>query len=281
MKHAVWEAALDVEGAISASASGGLGRGLVVASLLVILVASIRQLIKSLRRDRSLAQASKANQPVLNAGVVLASASVVGLVGSLVGLFATFTNQSILVGNGIASFFSTGLGLASLVGAFVFIVVIALRNKISSGSGKTLSLLGVVVSASLISGLVIAGDLPRPASSANAKTTLNDSVSATAVVVPGAAGPNSVRVGLSGPDEEIDVIREAVEAGLATATLVSLELDAKSEPVKLTLDDQGALFVEEIIAEAPGRWRVQIDLGDNGDLLMLDVTLVANPGYNK
>jgi len=279
--HAVLAAALDVEGAISASASGGLGRGLVLASLVVILVASIRQLSKSSRRSSPLAAGSKANQPVLDSGVVLASASVVGLVGSTVGLFATFTNQSILVGNGIVAFFSNGLGLTSLISSAVFIVLIAVRRKISSGSGRALSLLGVVVSASLITGLVVAGDLPRPASSANAKTTLNDSVSATAVVVPGAAGPNSVRVGLSGPDEEIDTIREAVEAGLATATLVSLELDAKSEPVTLTLDDQGALFVEEIVAEAPGRWRVQIDLGDNGDLLMLDVTLVANPGYNK
>ena len=281
MKQAVLAAALDVDGAISASASGGLGRGLVLASLLVILVASIRQLGKSLRKNRATSDSRISSFPVIDSGVVLASASVVGLVGSLVGLVATFTNQSILVGNGIASFFSTGLGVASLVGASVFIVVIALRNKISFGSGKALSLLGVVVSASLIAGLVLAGDLPRPASSANGKTTLNDSVSATAVVVPGAAGPNSVRVGLSGPDEEIEVIREAVEAGLATATLVSLELDIKSEPVTLTLDDQGALFVEEIVAEAPGRWRVQIDLGDNGDLLMLDVTLVANPGYRK
>jgi hypothetical protein len=281
MKHAVLAAALDVEGAISASASGGLGRGLVLASLLVVLVASVRQLSKSLRRSHATSGSRSSSAEVLDAGVVVASASAVGLVGSVVGLVATFTNQSILVGNGIASFFTTGLGLASLVGAAVFIVVIILRKKISSAPGKVLSLLGVVVCASLMSGLVVSGDLPRPASSANAKTTLNDSVSATAVVVPGAAGTNSVRVGLSGPDEEIKVIREAVEAGLATATLVSLELDAKSEPVTLTLDDQGALFVEEIVAEAPGRWRVQIDLGDNGDLLMLDVTLVANPGYNK
>lgn len=281
MLHAVSAAALDVEGAISASASGGLGRGLVLASLVVILVASIRQLGKSLRRNSAKSGPQTDLIPVLDAGVVLASASVVGLVGSTVGLFATFTNQSILVGNGIVAFFSNGLGITSLISAAVFIVLIAVRRKISSGSGMALSLLGVVVSASLITGLGVAGDLPRPASSANAKTTLNDSVSATAVVVPGAAGPNSVRVGLSGPDEEIEVIREAVEAGLATATLVSLELDAKSEPVMLTLDDQGALFVEEIVAEAPGRWRVQIDLGDNGDLLMLDVTLVANPGYSK
>lgn len=281
MKQAVLAAALDVEGAISASASGGLGRGLLLASLLVILVASIRQLGKSLRKNSATSDSRTHSVPVLDAGVVLASASVVGLVGSLVGLFATFTNQSILVGNGVLSVVATGLGTASLVSFAVFIAVIFLRGKISSGSGKALSLLGIIVSTSLITGLVVAGDLPRPASSANAKTTLNDSISATAVVVPGAAGPNSVRVGLSGPDEDIDVIREAVEAGLATATLVSLELDAKSEPVTLTLDDQGALFVEQIVAEAPGRWRVQIDLGDNGDLLMLDVTLVANPGYNK
>ncbi len=281
MLHAVLAAALDVEGAISASATGGLGRGLVLASLSVILVASIRQLSKSSRRSRPLAAGSQANQPVSDSGVVLASASVVGLAGSIIGLFATFTNQSILVGNGIVAFFSNGLGLTCLISAAVFIVVITVRSKISSGSGRALSLLGVVVSASLITGLVVAGDLPRPASSANAKATLNDSVSATLVVVPGAAGPNSVRVRLSGPDEEIDIVREAVEAGLATATLVSLELDAKSDPVKLTLDDQGAIFVQEIVAEAPGRWRVQIDLGDNGDLLMLDVTLVANPGYNK
>jgi hypothetical protein len=68
---------------------------------------------------------------------------------------------------------------------------------------------------------------------------------------------------------------------LATAQLVSLELDLKSEPVTVSLDDQGGLVVSEIVADAPGRWRIQIDLGDGGTLLSLDVTLSPNPGHSK
>jgi hypothetical protein len=280
----VVSSALDVEGAIAAAAAGGLARGLILAALTVVLVVAIRFLFSSLARKAKTTNSPEAKtSSALPVNVVLASSSAVGAIGSIIGILATWTSQSILVGGDVVSFFLGGLGLWSVLALVLFLVVIVLsiRNKGPKGSKYLASISAIVLSASLVAGLTLTGELTRPAGWAESKTTFNDSVSATAVMTPGAQGLNSIAVGLSGSDSDIEPIRQQIQAGLATATLVSLEQDLKSEPVAVALDDQGGLIVKDITAEAPGRWRIQIDFGDNGALLMLDVTLAPNPGYSK
>ena len=283
----VVSSALNVDGAIAAAAAGGLARGLILAALAVVLVVAIRFLFSSLASKAKTSNSSEAKtSSALPVNVVLASASAVGAIGSIIGILATWSSKSILVGGDVVSFFLDSLGLWSVLALVLFLVVIVLsiRNKGSKGSkgSKSLaSISAVVLSASLVAGLTLTGELTRPAGWAESKTTFNDSVSATAVMTPGAQGLNSIAVGLSGSDSDIEPIRQQIQAGLATATLVSLEQDLKSEPVAVALDDQGGLIVNDIVAEAPGRWRIQIDFGDNGALLMLDVTLAPNPGYSK
>ena len=280
----VLSSALNVDGAIAAAAAGGLARGLILAALTVVLVVAIRFLLSSVAKKAQVSNSAGANnQSPLPVNVVLASASAVGVIGSIVGILATWTSQSILVGGDVVPFFLGGLGLWSVLALVVLLVVIVLsiRNKGSKGSKSLASISAIVLSAALVAGLTLTGELTRPAGWAESKTTFNDSVSATAVMTPGAQGLNSIAVGLSGSDSDIEPIRQQIQAGLATATLVSLEQDLKSEPVAVALDDQGGLIVKDIVAEAPGRWRIQIDFGDNGALLMLDVTLAPNPGYSK
>jgi hypothetical protein len=280
----VVSAALDVEGAISAAAAGGLARGLILAALTVVLVVAIRFLFSSLAKKAKTSNSSEAKtSSALPVRVVLASSSAVGAIGSIIGILATWSSKSILVGGEVVSFFLDGLGLWSLLSLILFaaVIVLSLRNKGSKSTKYLASISAIVLSASLVAGLTLTGELTRPAGWAESKTTFNDSVSATAVMTPGAQGLNSIAVGLSGSDSDIEPIRQQIQAGLATATLVSLEQDLKSEPVAVALDDQGGLIVKDITAEAPGRWRIQIDFGDNGALLMLDVTLAPNPGYSK
>lgn len=276
--------ALDVQGAISGSAAGGLARGLILAGLFVVLNVGIYSIVAKWRKGPD---ASRSSQPkhlsALPLNVVLASASTVGVIGSLVGALATWTNKSILVGGDAVNFFTQGLGawsLASLV-FFATVIVLSIGVKKPRSAESALAVSTVVLASSLIAGLVLTDELTRPAGWVSTKGTFNDSVTATAVVTPGAQGLNSVTVDLSGPDSEVEPIRKQVRAGLATATLVSLEQDFKSTPVKVSLSDQGGLLVDEIVADAPGRWRLQIDLGDGGDLLMLDVTLAPNPAQSR
>lgn len=254
-----------------------------LAALAVIVVSAIRRASASFTGRKSpAASRSENSESLVPAGTVLASSAAVGLAGSVVGLVSSWTNQSILIGDSFVGAVSSGLGLWSLLSMVFFGIVISIvvwgRLPKIRGLG---SLTGMVAATSLIAALVVAGELSRPPSSAQALGTLNDSVTATAVVTPGAAGPNSLRVGLSGPDEEVGPVKEAVRAGRATAVLVSLELDMRSEPVPLAVDELGALYASEIVADAPGRWRVQIDLGDDGGLLILDVTLSPNPRHQK
>lgn len=281
MPPVVFEAALDVEGAISASAAGGLARGLVIAALAVIFVLGVRKIISSLGKSKSSNSASQSANSMRPGSVVLASASAVGIVGSLIGLVSASTNRSILTGDGLAESVTSGLGLWSGLSLVVFTLalILSVNQKISSRANTISLLTGIALATTLVIGMSISGDLPRPASYAQALGTLNDSVTATAVVTPGASGPNSLRVGLSGPDEEVEAIRQLVAGGLVSVTLVSLELDTRSEPVTLTLDDRGGLYAEELVANGSGRWRIQIDLGEEVDLLILDVTLAPNPGY--
>ena len=284
MASGVFTSTLDVEGAIAASASGGLARGLILAGLLVVLVVSLRFLVSSLpKRSKSAISSARIKQSALPMNVVLASASAVGAIGSVVGIFATWNNKIILTGGDPVTFFLNGLGAWSLLslGFFVVVIVIAIRAKKQVGPSFVSAFSSVVLAFSLVIGLFLSGDLTRPAGWADSKVTFNDSVSATSVMTPGAEGTNTISIGLSGPDSEIEPIRAQVQAGLATAQLVSLELDLKSEAVPVSLDDQGGLVVSEIVADAPGRWRIQIDLGDGGALLSLDVTLSPNPGHSK
>ena len=284
MALGVFTSTLDVEGAIAASASGGLARGLILAGLLVVLVVSLRSLVSSLsKRSRSAISSGRIKQSALPMNVVLASASAVGVIGSVVGIFATWNNKTILTGGNPVEFFLNGLGAWSLLslGFFFVVIIVSIRAKKLAGPNFVSAFSSVVLAFSLVIGLFLSGDLTRPAGWADSKVTFNDSVSATSVMTPGAEGTNTISIGLSGPDSEIEPIREQVQAGLATAQLVSLELDLKSEPVPVSLDDQGGLVVSEIVADAPGRWRIQIDLGDGGALLSLDVTLSPNPGHSK
>lgn len=276
--------ALDVQGAISSSAAGGLARGLILAGLLVIFIVGIYSIVSRWRKGPG---ASRSSQPkhlsALPLNVVLASASMVGVIGSLVGALATWTNKSILVGGDAVTFFTQGLGawsLASLV-FFATVIVLSIGVKKPRIAESALAVSTVVLASSLMAGLMLSEELTRPAGWVSTKGTFNVSVTATALVTPGAQGPNSITVDLSGPDSEVEPVRQQVRAGLATATLVSLEQDIKSTPVKVSLGDQGGLLVDEIVADAPGRWRLQIDLGDGEDLLMLDVTLAPNPAQSR
>ena len=284
MALGVFSSTLDVEGAIAASASGGLGRGLILAGLLVVFVVCLRLLLSSLQKSFKPSLSSDSNQlSALPINVVLASASAVGVIGSIVGILATWTNQAILTGGNPVDFFLSGLGAWSILSLVFFfaVIVLSIRSKRLAGANFVTAFSSVAIASSLVVGISLSGDLTRPAGWADSKVTFNDSVSATSVMTPGAEGTNSISIGLSGPDSEIEPIRKQVQAGLATAQLVSLELDLKSEPVTVSLDDQGGLVVSDIVADAPGRWRIQIDLGDGGAFLSLDVTLSPNPGHSK
>lgn len=283
MQPVIFAEALNVEAAISAAAAGGLARGLMLAALAVVFVAAVRVLASKVLTRKSTSSLLAEAQTGLPAPVVLISASAVGLIGSVIGFVSAWTNRSILIGDSFVGVISSGLGLWSTLALILFGLVIAVASLLSSTkkSNPVLSLIGFGSSLALAFGLVLSGDLPRPPSSANALATYSDTVTATAVLTPGAVGPNSLRVGLSGPDEEVELIRQVVSSGNASVTLVSLELDTRTEPKALTLDDQGALFAEDLVAEGPGRWRIQVDLGADTDLLILDVTLSPNPAHNR
>lgn len=97
---------------------------------------------------------------------------------------------------------------------------------------------------------------------------------------PGAAGANDVRLGLSGPDEEVEQLREAAAGGDATVSFRSLALGSTSPESPLTLDDEGALVASDVVLDGDGRWRAQFEVGLD-EPIVADMTMQSNPGHDS
>jgi hypothetical protein len=265
-------AALDVDAAISAAAAAGLGRGLMLASLLVLTAAAIGWLITTVRTRQSRPRASI---PLRAVGL---GASAVAALGGAVGLAGSVTSAWILTGMSTPATRTAWLALWSLavlslgIGLFVWLR----RSPSGRSRGRLFTILSIVVPAVMLVAIAAAPELGRPARSAQAITSLSDTVQVTVVVSPAAAGPNDIRVALTGPDDDVAAVLAGVESGSATATFVSLELGTESQPVDLSVDDSGSLVARDFTASSAGRWRIQLDLG-TGEPVLVDVTLQPNP----
>lgn len=243
-----------------------------LASLLVLIATAIGWVVMMMRTEPS------RSQPSIPWPAVGLGASAVAALGGVVGLAGSVTSAWILTGTSIPATRTAWLALWSLavlalgIGLFVW-----LRRAPSGRSGSRLiTTLAIAVPVVMLVAIAAAPELGRPARSAQAITSLTDTVQVTVVVSPAAAGPNEIRVALTGPDDDVAAVLAGVQSGTATATFVSLELGTESQPVDLSVDESGSLVARDLTASSAGRWRIQLDLG-TGEPVLVDVTLQPNP----
>lgn len=268
---------LDVDSAISAAELSELGRGLILAGLVIVLVAWLIPVFQKFGRRGNAPGADPKNSRLPWTSVFVAGLTVASL-GGVVGLVGSVTNDVILRGgilppSGVAVVAAVVL-IAGMVGT-----VFGLRGLENPASSPVLQVGSGALSLALVIGVVLVPDLPRPARSAEAHGTVTDTVQAVVSVIPGAAGTNTLRVGLSGSDEELQQLSDAVEISGASVTLTSLDTGQGFDPIPLSFDDRGRLVADGVVIANSGRWRVSLDLAQPDSVVSLDVTIQENPGY--
>ncbi|WP_461188458.1 hypothetical protein [Arthrobacter sp. Z4-13] len=276
---------LDADGAIVAATTAALARGLMLAASLIMLVALLAVVVRGVRLSRAV---RRGDSPAAAGSVpwegVIVGAALVGIVGGVVGLWATYAHASIMRGDGIAATLGNWFGVWSGVSVAVSIASIVLFVPLRRTNRRVplaVSITASIAAAVLFAAVGAANELQQPQRRVEALVSVNPAVQGTVVVEPGAAGLNEVRIGLTGPDEDVDKLRRAISSGSATVTMRSLALGLRSQPATVQLDQQGGLVAREVIAEADGRWRVQLDLADGDGPVLADVTLQPNPGYQE
>lgn len=268
---------LDVDSAVSAAELSELGRGLILAGLVIVLVALLIPLHQGFRRHTTAPAAGVMAQRVPWASFQLAGVSVAALGGTL-GLVGSAANGVILRGGILPP--SGFAGLAAIVLIAAIVVAVFGRSWLptqASSPGAQVS--GAALTVALVIGIVLVPDLPRPARSAEAHGTVTSTIQAVVSVIPGAAGDNTLRVGLSGSDEELAQLTDAVKTSGARVTLTSLDTGEGFSPIPLSFDDRGRLVADGVVIANAGRWRVSIDFGQPDSAVSLDVTIQENPGY--
>ncbi|MFP5451403.1 MAG: hypothetical protein ACLGG9_06580 [Thermoleophilia bacterium] len=270
--------ALDAEGAIRAAAGASLGRGLMLASAFGVLLASAALVALILRGayDGTPRGPWRVGLPFGAAG-----AGVIALIGGAVAAWAAQRNGSIVAGDsGIAAITGTAIGAWSIAAMALGVLAIVLafidRRRRAPRVGWPVAL---VLAACVAGGSAVAADLPSPARQAEATVALDDTTQATVVLTPGAAGSNDIRIALSGPRELVGPLRDAVRTEGARAELRALASGETSAPVALDVDDEGNLVGGNLVATAPGRWRVSFTLPGRAEPVITDVTLQPNPAF--
>jgi len=269
----------DVEGAIFASELAGMARGLIISSLFLYLVSAF-VLMKA--KSRSLVPTEPGHVSAYLPIVALAT-GITGILGSIIGIFATIINQNILNGSGVFGVFVTNFGLLSLCSFTLFAIILILfkTKKFASANVSIKMVANVLASVLFISTILISVELPRPLRNVEGVINTATSVTVTALLSPGATGSNTLRVGLTGPDEEVKRILDFVKTGEAKAELISLEQDANSKPISLSINQEGSLEANGVTVGFSGRSRIQIQLYGNQKPVGIDVTLQKNPGYSS
>jgi hypothetical protein len=268
---------LDVDAAISAAELSELGRGLILAGMVIVLVALLALMSQKIGRLGNSLGTDPRDPRVPWTSVFLAGVAVAAL-GGAAGLAGSVTNDVILRG-GILPL--SGVASVAAIAVIAGILVAVFRRALlqSAASSPVFQVGGAVMSLALVIGVVLVPELPRPARSAEAHGTVTSTVQAVVSVIPGAAGSNTLRVGLSGSDEELQQLSDAVEISGASVTLTSLDTGEGFDPVSLSFDDRGRLVADGVEIANAGRWRVSLDLGQPDSVVSLDVTIQANPGY--
>ena len=268
---------LNVEQAISSSELGGLARGVILSSLLISFFA-VTFLISLNRRSETELRNKKISQLIR----VVANASfITGLMAVFIGFSATYINQRTLEGSSFIDIYLDGFGLWLLF-IFVFLILMILvvnqpslpTSAQSFKSSLKFSLLFV-----LIATLFLPLELPKPARSIEATTETKSAVVVTAVLSPGAAGLNDLKVGLNGPDAEVARILSFVVDGDAQMWMITGEEKTLSERIQLKINEDGSLVAEGVIAKSSGESKIRIKLSQKVEVLKMDVTLQENPGY--
>jgi hypothetical protein len=265
---------LDVDGAIQAAALGNLASGLVLASMLLLLVSLFALAVRSSARFKGTAAS---NTPmVVPWASVTQGAAVIAILGGILGVVATVANGSIVSESG-AEALITPFGLWPLL--TILLGVMAVWFARSAHQRRTVgSISAVAVVATLVLvGTASAERLPRPDRFAQATASLTDTVQGSVSLFPAAAGSNDILIGLTGPTDDVDVLKALVREGEATVTLTSLAGANSATPARLMLNQDGAVVAEDLFAASPGRWRIFFDFGDGSTSAVVDMTLQSNP----
>jgi hypothetical protein len=270
---------LNVERAISASELGALARGVILASLLVSLLA-VSLLISLNRKAESDYRSQKLAQLIR---VIANSSFITGILAVFIGFSATYVNQSTLSGS---SLFESNLNVFGvwllLIFTFLTLMILVINKpSLPTAAREFKNLLKLSLLFALISAFFLPLELPRPARSVEATAETKNAVTVTAVLSPGAAGPNDLKVGLTGPDAEVARILSFVVDGQAQMWIITGEEKTLSEPIQLKINDEGSLVAEGVIAQSAGKSKIRIKLSKRTDPLNMNITLQENPGYKS
>ena len=268
---------LNVERAISASELGGLARGIILASLLVSFLA-VTLLISLNRRSETDSRSQKLTQLIR---VVANSSFITGILAVFIGFSATYINRSTLKGSSFIDSYSNRFGLWLLLtfAFLIFMILIINKPQLPKSTLNFRRPLKFSLLFALIATLFLPLELPRPARSVEATAETKSAVTVTAVLTPGAAGMNTLKVGLTGPDAEVARILSYVVDGEAQMWIITGEEKTLSKPVQLKISEEGSLVAEGVIAQSSGKSKIRIKLSKRVEPIIMDVTLQKNPGY--
>lgn len=261
---------LDVDGAISSAAAAGLARGLVQAAAVLLIIGVIGA---ALVRPRVAAGPGLVRRVPWRG--VLTGASIVLAIGGLIGIWASTRNSSIVSGEGFGEAARGGIATWSIAAIVLAATALAvsLRGRVLMG-GTCIAAVVVLLGVSMTS------ELPRPEKQVQTTAEVSGTVQATIVVTPGAAGANDVRLGLSGPDKDVEQLRAAAADGDATVSFRSLALGVTTPGSPLSLDDEGALVASDVVLDGDGRWRAQFEVAGLDAPIVADITMQPNPGHD-
>ena len=268
---------LNVERAIAAYELGGLARGVILASLMISFIA-VTLLISLSHRSESGYRGQKLAQLIR---VVANSSLITGILAVFIGFSATYLNQSTLKGFSFIDSYLNGFGLWLLFSFAFLILMILIINKPSlpTSAKKVKNSIKFLLLFALVAALFLPLELQSPARSIEATTETKSAVTVTAVLSPGAAGLNDLKVGLTGTDAEVARILSFVVDGEAQMWIISGEEKTLSKPIQLKINEQGSLVAEGVIAKSAGESKIRIKLSKKVETLNMDVILQENPGY--
>jgi hypothetical protein len=215
--------------------------------------------------------------------VVANSSFITGIIAVFIGFSATYINQSTLKGSSFIDSYFNSFGLWLLLTfAFLILMILVINQPSLPASAQNFkNSLKFSLLFALIATLFLPLELPKPARSIEATAETKTAVTVTAVLSPGAAGLNDLKVGLTGPDAEVARILSFVVDGDAQIWIISGEEKTLSEPLQLRINEEGSLVADGVIAQNSGKSKIRIKLSKKVETLNMDVTLQENPGYKS
>jgi hypothetical protein len=97
---------------------------------------------------------------------------------------------------------------------------------------------------------------------------------------PGAAGLNTLKLGLTGSDVEVARVFSYVIDGKAQISLTTGQSNPETQPIKLKINEEGSLVAEEVTAKFSGKSKIRFKWSKNENPLTMPINLQENPGYN-